>query len=35
MVEMGGRYDRGDGEDVEPVVHFKTDLFKDLWEVDQ
>ena len=35
LVEMGGRYDRGDGEDVEPVVHFKTELFKDLWEVER
>ena len=35
FVEMGGRHDRGDGEDVEPVVHFKTDLFTDLWEVKQ
>ena len=28
-VEMGGRKDRGDSDDIEPVVHFPVDEFTD------
>ena len=29
-VEIGGRYDRGDPDDVEPVVHLGMELFEEL-----
>jgi len=30
QIKVGGRYDRGDWEDVEPVIHFDIALFEDL-----
>ena len=31
FLEMGGRWDRADSEDVEPLAHFPVEDFKELW----